>query len=148
MQYQNREVEAVYFIPRLRLWFNESSMYPFIGGDSLWRGRIPERNLIPSINLILPYTSPAFIRDSNKEAILELSKTCIENSINILSSLETLFHKINERNLSLISLGQVITTPRYPDHGKDIIYDLNLTPTHYLKNDLELLSRLSSIIRS
>ena len=147
MEYQNRKVEAVYFIPRLKLWFNESSLYPFIGGDSLWRGSLPKRNLLPSVNLILPYTSPSFMRGIEKESILELSKTSIENSKLILSELEEAYHRLNERNLSLLSLGQVITIPRFPDHGKDILYDLNLTPTHYLNNDLELLDKLEDIIR-
>lgn len=148
MEFQNREVECVYFIPRLRLWFNESSMYPFIGGDALWRGKFPKRNIVPSINLILPYTSPTFIRGASKESIFQLSKTSMENSIDILSTIETVFHKLYERNLSMLSLGQVITIPRYPDHGKDMHFDFNLTPTHYLKNDLELLNRLNYIIRS
>lgn len=148
MEFQNREVECVYFIPRLRLWFNESSMYPFIGGDALWRGKFPKRNIVPSINLILPYTSPTFIRGASKESIFQLSKTSMDNSIDILSTIETVFHKLYERNLSMLSLGQVITIPRYPDHGKDMHFDFNLTPTHYLKNDLELLNRLNYIIRS
>ena len=44
MDMQNREVDSVYFIPRLKIWFNENSLYPFIGGDALWRGLYPERN--------------------------------------------------------------------------------------------------------
>lgn len=148
MEFQKREVESVYFIPRLKLWFNESSMYPFIGGDALWRGNLPKRNIVPSINLILPYTSPTFIRGASKESIFNLSKTSLENSIEILSTIEAVFHKLYERNLSMLSLGQVITIPRYPDHGKDMHFDLNLTPTHYLRNDLELLNRLNYFIRS
>ncbi len=39
MENENRKVESAYFIPRLKVWFNESHLYPFIGGDSLWRGK-------------------------------------------------------------------------------------------------------------
>ncbi|ERI90943.1 Cytidylyltransferase [Clostridiales bacterium oral taxon 876 str. F0540] len=148
MDIQNREVVSVYFIPRLKIWFNENSLYPFIGGDALWRGSFPERNLLPSINLIMPYTSPTFIRNSNKSAVYNLSKVCLENSMHILSTIEEEYHVLHERNLSLLNLGQVFTIPRCPDRGKNINYDLNLSPSNYIKNDLELLLRLDNIINS
>jgi nicotinic acid mononucleotide adenylyltransferase len=147
MSIQNKEVDSVYFIPKLKLWFSENSLYPFIGGDFLWRGAYPQRNLYPSINLILPYTSPTFIKDASTTSIFRLSKVCLENSINILYALENQYHLINGRNLNLASLGQVFTIPRCPDHGKNVDYNLSLTPSHYLLNDLELLNRLDNIIR-
>ncbi|MBV7274577.1 cytidyltransferase [Clostridium sp. PL3] len=143
MDIQNRQIDSVYFIPRLKIWFNENALYPFIGGDALWRGFYPERNLLPSINLILPYTYPAFIRKASKTSIYNLSKACIENSIRILEVLEDEFHTIHEKNLTLGSLGQVLTIPRCPEHGENVDYNLNLNPSSYLKNDLELLLRLS-----
>ena len=66
--------------------------------------------------------------------------------MDILSVIEEEFHSVNEKNLNLSSLGQVLTVPRCPDHGMDMKYDLNLNATHYLKNDLELLLRLETII--
>lgn len=147
MDIQGREVESAYFIPKLNLWFNETSQYPFIGGDALWRGTYMERNLLPSINLIMPYTSPVFIRDAEKSEIFNFSKVCLENTLEILTTLEHEFHNINEKNLNLSSLGQVFTVPRCPDHGNDIEYDLNLTASHYLRNDLELLLRFEPLIK-
>ncbi|MEW8957095.1 nicotinate-nicotinamide nucleotide adenylyltransferase, partial [Clostridium sp.] len=147
MDYHGRLVDSVYFIPRLRMWFNENSLYPFIGGDSLWRGKFPERNLLPSINLILPYTSPSFIRDASIESIYNFSEVCIKNSIKILEVLEEEYHSINEKNLTLHSLGEVFNTPRSVDHGSHVKYDLNLSPITYLKNDLESLERLKEILR-
>ncbi|WP_034849434.1 nicotinate-nicotinamide nucleotide adenylyltransferase [Clostridium hydrogeniformans] len=147
MDYHGRLVDSVYFIPRLKMWFNENSLYPFIGGDSLWRGKFPERNLLPSINLILPYTSPVFIRGASVESIYDFSETCIKNSIKILEVLEEEYHSINERNLTLHSLGEVFTIPRSVDHGKHMKYDLNLSPITYLRNDLESLERLKEILR-
>lgn len=147
MDYQERAVDSVYFIPRLKIWFNENDLYPFIGGDSLWRGKFPERNLLPSVNLILPYTSPVFIRGASKEAIYEFSKVCIENSIEIFKVLEKEYHNINERNLNLHCLGHVFNTPRAVDHGNHIKYDLNLSPIYYLNNDLEALLRFENIVR-
>lgn len=146
MDIQNREVDSVYFIPKLKIWFNENALYPFIGGDALWRGVYPKRNLLPSINLILPYTSSSFISGASKESVYNLSRVCLENSMNILKALEEEYHLIHERNLSLSYLGQVFTIPRCPDHGKDMEYDLKLNPSHYIKNDLEALNRLEDII--
>jgi nicotinic acid mononucleotide adenylyltransferase len=148
MDIQNREVDYVYFIPRLKIWFNENSLYPFIGGDALWRGSFPERNLLPSINLTLPYTSPNFIRNSTHSSIYNLSKVCIENSLEILSVLEDEYHIIHERNLNLLNLGQVFTAPRCPDKGENMDYDLNLSPSHYIKNDLEILARFENIFNN
>jgi hypothetical protein len=146
MDKQNRDVDSVYFIPKLKIWFNENTLYPFIGGDALWRGFYPKRNLLPSINLILPYTHPVFIRNVPLKCLYELSKICIENSIELLKALEIEFHILYTRNLTLASLGEVLTIPRCPDIGVDMQYDLNISPSHYLKNDLELLNRLNKIL--
>ncbi|SHJ97191.1 nicotinate-nicotinamide nucleotide adenylyltransferase [Paramaledivibacter caminithermalis] len=146
MDIQDREVDFAYFIPKLKVWFNESAMYPFIGGDTLWRGVYPKRNLVPSINLILPYTSPTFIKETSNEAIYNLSRVSIENSIEILTVLEAEYQKINERSLTLAHLGEVFISPRCPDHGENMNYDLKLNPSHYLKNDLTLLDRLKYTI--
>lgn len=145
MDMQNREVDSVYFIPKLNLWFNESTLYPFIGGDAIWRGSFPQRNLIPSINLILPYTSPNFIRGASLKSIYDLSKVCMENSLKIMYCLESEYHEVQEKNLNILNLGEVFTVPRCPDKGKSMDYDLGLNPSHYIKNDLEQLMRFESI---
>src|SRR5665648_790013 len=55
MTIQGRMVESAYFVPNLRVWFLESTMYPFIGGDSVEREGLPMNSgLINSINLIMP----------------------------------------------------------------------------------------------
>lgn len=142
MDFQNRKVDGAYFIPRLKAWFNEDILYPFVGGDSLWRGVYPERNLLPSVNLILPYAAPFFLRDASNRAIYELSQTCIENSMDILSSLEEEYLSIYGRTLTLARLGEIFTAPRCPDQGKNMNYDLRLSPSFYLQNDLEKLTRI------
>ncbi len=141
MDRQNREVRSVHFIPRLRIWFNESNLYPFLGGDALWRGNPPTRNLIPSINMILPYTYPFFIRDTSKNSIFDFSKVCLENSMNMLNIIEDEFYKYSSRNLTLSNLGEVLNIPRIPDKGESIKYSLHQSPSHYLENDFELLNR-------
>ena len=144
MDLQNRKVDSVYFIPRLKIWFCENSLYPFIGGDALWRGVLPERNLLPSVNSILPYTYPSFIRDTDRSVIFNLSKVCIENSMAILTVIESEYHRLNQRYLNLSTMGQVFTIPRCPDRGEDMHFDLSLSPSHYLANDLEALLRYNT----
>ncbi len=136
------EVDSAYYVPKLRVWFNESAMYPFIGGDALWRGAYPMRNLLPSVNLMLPYVFPTYIKGASKESIYNLSKVAIENSIDIMLAIEEEYQYIKEKPLTLSVLGDVFVTPRCPDHGKDMEYNINLSPSHYLKNDLELLKRI------
>lgn len=146
MDIQGREVDSAYFIPNLKLWFNESALYPFIGGNTVWRGVNPKRNLLKSINFILPYKSPTFIKGVSNEIIFELSKTAITNSIDILSTLEKEYQVLNKKSMTLKHLSEVITSPRCPDKGNSIEYDLNLKPSQYLLNDLEQLNRIESII--
>jgi hypothetical protein len=146
MEIQNRQVDSAYFIPKLRLWFNEQLFYPFIGGDSLWRGKNPQQNLLSSINLILPYTSPHFIKGVSSKAIYHLSETAIENAMEILKVLEMEYQKINERKLTLSFMGEVFMYPRCPDQGENMLYDLNVNPSSYLRNDLELLKRMEHSI--
>lgn len=142
MEIQNREVDSAYFVPKLRLWFNEALLYPFIGGDTLWRGVFPKKNLIPSVNLILPYTSPSFIKGVTEDSIYDLSLICIENALDILKVLEITYQKVNERKLTLSLLGEVFLYPRCPDQGKNVSYDFNINPSTHLEKDLELLKRL------
>lgn len=146
MEIQNREVDSAYFIPKLRLWFNENLLYPFIGGDTLWRGVYPEKNLLSSINLILPYTSPHFITGVTNQSVYDLSEVSILNAIDILEVLEHEYQRVNERRLTLSLLSDVFLFPRCPDPGENMFYDLSLNPSSYLKNDLELLRRLEHSI--
>ena len=146
MDMQGRDVDCAYFIPNLKNWFTEASMYPFIGGDSVWTGTTPRKNLLPSINLVYPYVSPSFIKGASNESLINLSRVCIENSISILSVLEKEYQSINEKSLTLGNLGKVIISPRAIDRGKGIDYDYNQKTSSYLKNDLEHLSRLSGLI--
>lgn len=142
MASKNIEVDAAYFIPRLRVWFNEGKLYPFFGGDAVWRGYTPERNMIPSVNLILPYASPTYIKGTKKEAIFELSKVAIENSINILKAIEETYQLKNDRMLTVARLGEVMAYPRYPDKGRYVSYDMNQKASEFLELDLEALNRL------
>lgn len=139
-------IDSVYYFPRLKAWFNENQQYPFLGGDSLWRGRFPARNLLPSINLVLPYSAPTFLSDRPKEALNKMSRICLENSLEIFRAIEQEYNRIYARKLTLMNLGQVITIPRAVDMGEGVSYDLTQSPSTYIANHLESLLRLDGLI--
>ena len=146
MTIQGRKVDSVYFMPNLKSWFVESSMYPFVGGDGVKRKSSINATNIPSVNLMLPYVAPNFLVDAPKEAIYDFSMVCLENARNILTVLEEEYQLCFERNLTLNRLGEAIISPRYPDVGDHMSYDLNLPPSVYISNDIEKLIRLRKII--
>ncbi len=137
-------VDAAYFIPKIKVWFYESKLYPFIDGDAVWRGSIPESNLINSINLLLPYASASYIKGASREAIYNLSEVALENAIDIMTALETAYENHNDRLLTIDRLGEVLNTPRYPDKGKNIFYSNNVKPSEYIKDDWEQLKKLKA----
>lgn len=146
MEIQNRAVDSAYFIPKLRLWFNEALLYPYVGGDYLWRGEYKKSNLLPSINLILPYTSPTFIKGVTNQQLYNMSEVSILNAIEILTVLEKEYQTLYERKLTLALLGEVFIYPRYPDNGLHVEYDFNVSASEHLKKDLELLNRLELMV--
>ena len=146
MQIQNRDVESAYFVPSLRTWFVETSMYPFIGGDSVVRKDGDKDNGIRSVNLILPYVMPDFLKEASKEAIFALSMVCLQNAKDILEVLEREYQSKFERSLTLGRLSEVIIAPRLTDNGSCMKYDYHLAPSVYLKDDIERLIRLQNLI--
>ena len=146
MTLQGRQVDSVYFIPNLRSWFVESSLYPFLGGDGINREEIRSAGSIPSVNLILPYVAPNFMMDLPRTALYDFSMTCLENTKNILSVLEEEYQQIFERNLTLNRLSEAVISPRYPDKGPNMNYDMNIAPSVYVENDIEHLKQLENLI--
>ena len=53
---------------------------------------------------------------------------------------------IFEKNLTLNRLSEAISTPRVPERGECVRYDLNLPPSVYVANDIELLMRLENLL--
>lgn len=139
---QKRYVDGAYFVPNLRVWFNESDLYPFLGGDGLFRQESEQGNLVRSINMILPFAYPVFLKGVEHKIVYYLSKTCIENAINIMQALEREYQAIYHRKLTLGHLGEVCLYPRYPDHGQYMNYNMSIATSVYLQNDLELLHRI------
>jgi len=140
------DVDSAYFVPNLRLWFNESGQYPFLGGDMV-ESDYSDTNLIPSINFILPYVSPRFVKDITQDAIYHVSEVSLNNTYDILRIIEKVYQEINEKNLTLASLGEVIFTPRYPDLERSIYEKRYLKPSAFLESDLDYLKRLEFTLR-
>ncbi len=147
MEIQGRNVDSAYFIPNLRIWFNENLMYPFLGGDEIWSEDESNLNLIPSINLILPYVAPPFIKSATNEDIYNLSMTCLVNAKNILKVLESEYQSMYEKNLTVKRLGEVLVSPRYPFIGKNISYDSNFEASSYMDVSIENLIKLERYIK-
>ncbi len=143
---RNIEVESAYFVPNLRLWFNESSQYPFLGGDMVDRD-YADTNLIPSVNLILPYVSPKFIKNVSDELIFELSRVSLTNALDLFKVIESVYQEINEKNLNLASLGEVVFIPRYPDMERSILGNKHLKPSSFIEKDMDYLKRLEHTLR-
>lgn len=146
MDMQGREVEYIYFLPNLKNWFNENALYPFMGGDYVYREGNREEYILSSINFILPYASPSFVHDTDPKNLYILSEVCIKNAISIFETIEKEYQYLNEKSFNLKKVGEVFQKPRKPDYGKCVEFDLDLKPSEYLKNDLEKLKRLKNII--
>ncbi len=142
MTIQKRKVDSAYFIANLKAWFVESSLYPFVGGDSVARKPIFNVSILPSINLVQPYVAPGYLPGASKESVYRFSKTCLENARDILMVLEEEYQVLYGKNLTLKRLGEVVISSRSPDHGDCLAYDLNLAPSVYIDNDIEKLKRL------
>lgn len=139
MTVRDRDVESAYFLPNLEVWLNERDCYPFIGGDSI------SKDVQAGINLILPYTTPVFIRRKGMRPVYEYSMACLENARDILRVLEREYQATFEKKLTLKRLGEVISSPRIPDSGIGIEYDETLAPSVYVENAIEQLVRLKLV---
>ncbi len=144
MRSWDRPVDSVYFLPRLRQWFVEATLYPFIGGNTVRRPSSPVPGLLPGINHILPYAVPHFQDECGREAVFRLSQTCLECAYDVITTLEQEYRGLYGRNLTLSRLPEAVILPLCPDKGTCLSYDPNLAPSVYLENDLEQLLRTQS----
>lgn len=145
MQMFRLPVESIYSLPNLRQWFVESTLYPFIGGDTVRRSEMKVAGLQPSINMILPYANPR-LTGCSREALYEFSVCCLENSRDILQVLEAEYRKQFAKNLTLSRLSEAVILPLCPDKGSCMEYDENLAASVYLENDLEMLGRMKNFM--
>ena len=148
MAASGRSVYRVSFIPNMPSWFGESTMYPFIGGDTVGHGEPSVPGLTPAVNLILPYAFPRFYRECGREAVFRFSCACLENARDILLALETTFRERYARNLTLSRLSEAVILPLSPDKGSCMHYDPSLPASVFLQNDLEMLLRMRNVLQS
>ena len=141
MEQLGYDVDAIYYLPNLRLRFVESTLYPFIGGDTVRRSEALPGGLQPAVNRILPYAAPEYT-GMDDETAWELSLCCLENAHDILLALETEFRSLYARNLTLSRLGEAVILPLCPDKGGCMTYDLSRAASTYLEGDIELLKRM------
>jgi len=139
-------VDCAYFVPNMRAWFVESTMYPFIGGDTVGGSSPSVPGLMPAVNLILPYAFPRFYKDCGREAVFAFSRTCLENSRDILRALETAYRDRYARNLTLSRLSEAVILPLSPDKGDCLHYDASLPASVCLDNDLQSLLRMRNLL--
>ena len=140
-------VDSVYYLPNLRMRFVESTLYPFIGGDTVRRPQPIAGRLLPGINRIFPYAAPDFSEDCADGSTYRLSLCCLENARDILLALESAYRSLYARNLTLGRLGEAVILPLCPDKGGCMSYDLSRAPSSYVENDMEMLRRLEAQVR-
>lgn len=141
MDHWERPVDSVYYVPTLRQWFIEATMYPFIGGNTVRRPASPVPGLLPGINHILPYAKPLYQEECGREAVFLLSKACLEGALDVIRTLEQEYRILYGRNLTLARLPEAVILPLCPDKGTCLHYDPSLSASVYLENDLEVLLR-------
>ena len=141
MEMKRREVHSAYYIPNLLYWFNESLLYPFIGGDSF--GDPPGADgLLPTANLILPYFFPDHLVGVAEEKLYDFSLCALENARDILRQLELCHQRQFGLPMTVHRLAETFVQQRAPYRGKNIRYEPNALPSAYLADDIEAFHRI------
>ncbi len=141
MQLQGRQVECEYFIPNLAYWFTESLLYPFLGGDSTEGQRLTE-GMLSSINLILPYEFPEYLRGVTEHDLRVMSMTALQNAREILLALEARHQAVFSTSLTLKRLAEALYQPRIPDKGRHLQYNLAMPASSYVEDDIAAMRRI------
>lgn len=149
MELKERSVDSAYFLPNLKCWIDESALYPYIGGDSMKPKDTAAAvcDLIPSLNLVLPFAVPSFLGEITNAHFYDFSMTCLENARDILKTLEQEYQKIFEQKLTLKRLGEVITSPKNPDLLRHTSMDENMAASDFLEMDIEKLIRMRKLFK-
>ena len=140
-------IESVYFVPNMRSWLIESDLYPFIGGDGIRvKGQTGASPSLPSVNSILPYQFPSFMKGASMAAFYDMSGICLENARNIFLALEKLYQKKYHRKLTMARIKEVLAEPRHPD---TCILDPSViqeSPSQLLEREMQKLRRLKHLL--
>ena len=98
------------------------------------------------MNLILPYAFPRFYKECGREAVFQFSRTCIENSRDILLALENAYRERYARNLTLSRLSEAVILPLAPEKGAALRYDASMSASVCLEDDLKMLLRMRDLL--
>lgn len=139
------DIDYVYYIPNLKAWFQESMLYPFIGGDMIEAAQ-ENTHLLPSMNLILPYVIPQFLPQISWTQYYNMSLVCLQNAKDILTVLEEQYQNLYQRNLTLDRLNEVIMEPYCVEQGNFMSYDIHKHTSDYVQNDIIRMERLKNLI--
>ncbi len=143
MEMNDIDVSAAYYIPRIKYWFNESMIYPFIGGDAVAVKKSNAIDAFYSVNQLLPYTYPTNLaKDIPPKVVKEFSLACLQSAREIMLALEKSYYQRYGRILSLYNHSAVFISPRFPYNGKTAEYNLSKTASDYLADDIEKLERI------
>lgn len=147
MKLHGMDVDSVYFVPNLKCWFVESEMYPFIDGDGVEHDEGKEDMDFTSINMIMPYVAPHFLEHVSRESLYDFSMTCLENTKEILQTLEAEYQKAFGRKMTLQRLSEAVSWPVITDVGSSLDYDYTIAASCYIEDDMERLKRIKDYLR-
>ena len=146
--FRHMDVESPYFVPKMRSWIIESDLYPFLGGDGIHTPDLETEQLqfLPSVNMILPYHVPSYMRDASMEALYNMSRVSIENARDIFKILERQYQKQYGRKLTLMRMSEIVAEPRIPDGTIMDFSMLQDAPSTLLEIELKKLKRLRHLL--
>ena len=78
--------------------------------------------------------------------MFQFSRTCIENSRNILLALENAYRERYARNLTLSRLSEAVILPLAPEKGAALRYDASMPASACLEDDLKMLLRMRDLL--
>ncbi len=143
LEMNNIDVEWAYYLPKIKYWFNESMLYPFIGGDAVKVQSGQQNAALSSINLILPYVFPQFLKDVAGDRMVNFSQTCLRSAATVLEALEAEYLQMYGRGLTLTDLSDVLIAPRLPYKSEYIAYKNNSRPSDIVTADLRYLAKIN-----
>ena len=87
-----------------------------------------------------------FYKDRDRAAVFAFSRTCVENSRDILLALESAYRRRYARNLTLSRLSEAVILPLAPDKGAALRYDASMSASVCLEDDLKMLLRMRDLL--
>lgn len=142
LEMQQLDFSWAYYLPKIAYWFNESMLYPFIGGDSIDLPEHSNINALASINLILPYTYPVFLKGVAPRRVALFSMACLKSTQLLLKAIEDNYLSRHAKNLTLENLSDVFVSPRYPYKGDQLSYQRKGRPSEIITSEISYLQRI------